>query len=156
MSILKKLFGDKSSKDRKAYQPAIDQANEMFAKLQSLSDDELRGKTAEFKRIISEGTSDLEVELETLKAKAADLATPIQDKEGIFEKIDALTKEIDEKIEDLLDQIRPDAFAVVKETAKRWAENGKLEVTATDFDKDLAGSKDGITIDGEKAIWHNS
>jgi preprotein translocase subunit SecA len=154
-NLLKALFGDKSSKDRKQYQPSIDQANEKFAQLQGLSDDELRAKTTNFRAIITEGTADLEKELADLKAKAEDLSISIHEKETLFESIDKMTGKIDEKIEEILETIRPEAFAVVKETARRWSTNGKLEVTAQDFDRDLAAKKDGITIEGDKAIWHN-
>ncbi|MDX2359750.1 MAG: preprotein translocase subunit SecA [Crocinitomicaceae bacterium] len=155
LNILKNLFGDKSAKDRKEYQPSIDAANQFTDALKGLSDDELRAKTAYFQSQISEGISSLEKELQELKDKANDVATPIQEKEDLFENIDKHTILIDEKIEEVLEEIRPEAFAVVKETARRWAENGQLEVTATEFDKDLSAQKDGITIDGEKAIWHN-
>jgi preprotein translocase subunit SecA len=154
-NLLKKLFGDKSAKDRKEYQPSIDQANAAFAQLQGLSDDELRAKTAGFKEIISQATAKLESELEALNKKAADLSTPIHEKEELFESIDKMTGIIDAKIEEVLETIRPEAFAVVKETARRWNENGQLEVTALDFDIELASKKDGITIENGKAIWHN-
>jgi len=155
LKILKNLFGDKSTKDRKEYQPSIDESNQFQRALAGLSDDELRGKTAEFRSLITKGTSELEAELKELKDKAADLKTHIQDKEDLFENIDKMAKTIDEKIEEILEEIRPEAFAVVKETARRWAENKKLEVTAQQFDKDLSTQKDGITIEGDKAIWHN-
>ncbi len=155
LNILKNLFGDKSSKDRKEYQPSIDAANQAQGVLRDLSDDELRGKTYQFKQLIKDGTEQLEKELADLKAKAADLNTPIQEKEDLFERIDKMGKSIDDKIEEILESIRPEAFAVVKETAKRWAKNKQLEVTARDFDRDLSTKKDGITIDGDKAIWHN-
>ena len=154
-NLLKKLFGDKSAKDRKAYQPSIDQANAAFAQLQGLSDDELRAKTAAFKEVISQATANLENELEALNKKAADLSTPIHEKEELFESIDKMTGKIDAKIEEVLETIRPEAFAVVKETARRWNENGQLEVTALDFDIELASKKDGITIENGRAIWHN-
>jgi preprotein translocase subunit SecA len=153
--LLKKLFGDKQAKDRKEYQPIIDQANEAFAKLRSLSDDELRAKTAFFKDKIKTATHDLDAKISSLKEKANHPDTSVLDKDEIFDEIDSITKEIDERIEEVLKEILPEAFAVVKETSRRWAENGKLEVTATDFDKQLASQKDGITIDGNKAIWHN-
>ena len=153
--ILKKIFGDKSVKDRKAYQPIIDKALEFGTQFRSLSDDELRAKTAYFQNLIKEGTQSLENEIQELNDKANDPNTVIFDKEAIFEKIDKLSKSIDDKIEELLEGILAEAFAVIKETARRWAENGQLSVTAQQFDRDLAAKKDGITIDGEKAIWHN-
>ena len=154
-NLLKKLFGDKNDKDRKLYEPFSIAANEFQHTLTSLSDDELRNKTFAFQQLISEEKQELENEIKALELKVSDSATPIEEKEELFEKIDKLTRAIDDKIEEVLMQILPEAFAVVKETAKRWVENGKLEVTALDFDKDLATRKDGITITGDKAIWHN-
>ena len=115
-NILKKLFGDKSAKDQKQYQPAIDASNKFSAEFLSISDDELRGKTAKFKKLIQEGTAELEKELKSLKDKAADISTSIHDKEDLFELIDKKTKEVDEKIEEVLADILPEAFATVKET----------------------------------------
>ena len=154
-NLLKKLFGDKNDKDRKLYEPFSIAANEFQHTLTSLSDDELRNKTFAFQQLISEEKQELENEIKALEHKVGDSATPIEEKEELFEKIDKLTRAIDDKIEEVLMQILPEAFAVVKETAKRWVENGKLEVTALDFDKELATRKDGITITGDKAIWHN-
>ncbi len=154
-NLLKKLFGDKNDKDRKLYEPFSIAANEFQQTLTSLSDDELRNKTFGFQQLISEEKQELENEIKALEHKVGDSATPIEEKEELFEKIDKLTRAVDDKIEEVLMQILPEAFAVVKETAKRWLENGKLEVTALDFDKELATRKDGITITGDKAIWHN-
>lgn len=154
--LLKKFFGDKSAKDRKEYQPIIDKANEYFLAFRNLSDDELRAKTADFQKRVKDGTQKLEDELKDLNVQATDINTPIHIKEELFEKIDRLTKSIDEKIEEILADVMPEAFAVVKETARRWSENGQLTVTAQQFDRNLAAKKDGITIEGEKAIWHNA
>ena len=154
-NLLKKLFGDKNDKDRKLYEPFSIAANEFQHTLTSLSDDELRNKTFAFQQLISEEKQELENEIKALEHKVGNSATPIEEKEELFEKIDKLTRAVDDKIEEVLMQILPEAFAVVKETAKRWIENGKLEVTALDFDKELATRKDGITITGDKAIWHN-
>ena len=156
INIFKNLFGDKSAKDRKEYQPSIDKTNEFQTQLKNLTDSELRGKTATFKSLIAEGTKELEAELKSLKDKAADLTTSIHDKETLFENIDKMTQKIDDKIEEVLEEIRPEAFAVIKETARRWNENGQLVVDAQDFDRDLASSKDGITIEGDKAIWSST
>ncbi len=154
--LLKKILGDKSAKDRKAYQPIIDQANSFIAEMQSLDDNGLREKTTKFRALIKKETQSLEDETLSLKKKAEDIALPIHEKEELYEKIDQMSKTIDDKIEEVLKSILPEAFAVVKETARRWSENGKLEVTAKDFDKELASKKDGITIEGENAIWHNA
>jgi len=153
--LLKKLFGDKSTKDRKEYQPIIDKSNEFFNSFKSLSDDDLRNKTISFQGKIKAATSDLEKELSDLNKKAADVNTEIHEKEELFDQIDKLVKMIDEKIEEVLEEIMAEAFAVIKETARRWAENGHLTVTAKEFDRELSMKKDGITIDEDKAIWHN-
>lgn len=153
--ILKKIFGDKSAQDKKQYQPIIEQTNAFTASVQALSDDGLRQKTKEFQERVRAAVADLEKEIAVLNEQANSSETAVLDKEDIFEKIDALKKEIDEKTEVVLEEIMPEAFAVVKETAKRWAENGQLTVTAADFDRKLASEKDGITIEGDKAIWHN-
>ena len=154
-NLLKKLFGDKNAKDQKLYEPFSIAANEFQLSLKSISDDELRGKTVAFQKLITEEKQVLEDEMKALEIKAADPTTDIDEKEELFDKIDKIAKEIDAQIETTLLRILPEAFAVVKETAQRWVENGKLEVTALDFDKELAARKDGITISGDKAIWHN-
>ena len=154
-NLLKKLFGDKNAKDQKLYEPFSIASNEFQLTLKSLSDNELREKTFSFQLLIAQEKQSLEDEMLALEQKAADTATNIDDKEEIFEKIDKISKAIDEKIEESLLKILPEAFAVVKETAQRWVENGKLEVDALDFDRELAARKDGITISGDKAIWHN-
>ena len=153
--ILKKILGDKSNKDRKEYQPIIDKVQTFFSTFPSLSDDELRGKTLAFKAKISEGIANIEKEIHELEATSNDPSTPVDSKEALFEKIDKLKLKLDEKIEEILAEILPEAFAVVKETARRWAERGELKVTATDFDKELAAKKDGIEINGNQAIWKN-
>ena len=153
--LLKRIFGDKSTQDQKKYQPIIEQTNAFSQQLGALSDDQLRNKTGEFKARISQATQSLEDEITALKNQANDPATSVLDKEDLFEKIDSLAKDVDAKIEEVLLEIMPEAFAVVKETARRWSENGQLEVTAQDFDRELASKKDGITISGDKAIWHN-
>jgi preprotein translocase subunit SecA len=154
--LLKKFFGDKSAKDQKEYQPIIDETNAFSAKYIELSDDELRAKTADFQARIKASIASKEEELNLLKEKVADPATPIHSKEDLFDEIDKLTKSIDETIEVSLAEIMPEAFAAVKETARRWSQNGELVVTATDLDRELAKVKDGIDISGDKAIWKNN
>jgi preprotein translocase subunit SecA len=153
--LLKKILGDKSDKDRKEYQPIIDKVNEIYASLSSLSDDELRNRTSDFQEKIKAQTAGIEKEIEELNVKANDPETPVLDKEDLFEKIDKLQEKSDEEIEKVLEEILPDAFATVKETARRWAENGQMVVTATDFDRDLAKTHNGLEIDDDKAIWKN-
>jgi preprotein translocase subunit SecA len=154
--LLKKIFGDKLAQDRKEYQPIIDKTNEFYAQLTHISDDALRAKTADFKARIKAATKESEDKIAELKARSNNPETSELDKEVLFDEIDRLTKEIDQVIEGVLTEILPEAFAVVKETSRRWAENGKLVVTAQDFDKTLATQKDGITIEDGKATWHNA
>ena len=153
--LLKKIFGDKSTKDQKRYQPFVDQTTAFLAEIQQLSDNGLREKSFGFREKIKEAIKAQEEEVLQLQAKVASAESSIDEKEAIFEQIDVLTKAIDQTIEEVLIDILPEAFAVVKETAHRWAVNGQLTVNATAFDRDLATKKDGITITGDQAIWHN-
>ena len=153
--ILKKILGDKSATDQKKYQPVIQQVGEIFNTLQNESDDALRGRTTKFKQKVQDAISVLEAEIADLTQKANNPNMPLHQKEAIYESIDSKEKEVNETIEKVLEEILPEAFAVVKETARRWAVNGQLAVTATELDKTLATQKDGITIEGDKAIWSN-
>ena len=154
--LLKKILGDKSTKDRKQYQPIIDKVNEIFASLRDISDDELRARTKTFQEKIQEETAAIENEIKSLEEKANAPETTVIEKEQIFDKVDKLTEDLDQQIEKVLEELLPDAFATVKETARRWAENKKMVVTATDHDIEMAKKVDGIEIDGDKAIWHNA
>ncbi|MDF3026787.1 MAG: protein translocase subunit secA [Fluviicola sp.] len=153
--ILKKILGDKSATDQKKYQPVIQQVGDIFNTLQNESDDALRGRTAKFRKQVQDAISGLEAEIADLTNKANDINMPLHQKEAIYESIDSKEKEVNVIIEKVLEEILPEAFAVVKETARRWAVNGKLTVTATELDKDLAAKKDGITIEGDQAVWSN-
>ncbi|HRO75524.1 MAG TPA: preprotein translocase subunit SecA [Crocinitomicaceae bacterium] len=154
--IFKRLLGDKQTQDRKKYQPYAEKSNIFFEQFRSLTDDELRGKTAEFKQAVKDNIKPLEDEIASLKLQTNDPNIDNIDKDELFEKIEKIEKEVDEKIEEVLEEILPQAFAVIKETSRRWVENGKLEVTATDFDHQmLKVRKDGMEIVGDKAIWHN-
>lgn len=153
---LKKIFGDKSEKDIKAIQPIVNQINDEFEKLKNVSNDELRERTESLKAKIADATKDKEAEIDALNKKVEDNPTmEIAEKEKIFAEVDELTKAIDETIERVLMEILPEAFAIVKETARRFKENDSLTVTATEFDKDLAAQRSSIEIEGDKAIWHN-
>ena len=154
-NLLKKIIGDKSTKDQSTYQPFVESVNAVYPEIQSLTDNELRSQTNIFIQKIQEDKSSLEDQLAELKEEAENTGLSIQDKTAIFERVEKLEKEVDERIEETLLEILPQAFSVIKETAYRWANNGKLIVDAQDFDKDLAASKDGIIIEGDKAIWSN-
>jgi preprotein translocase subunit SecA len=153
--ILKSIFGDKNAKDKKLYWPYVEQATAAHSHIKTLSDEQLRQKSREFQQQIRAEKEGLEQQLAELRTKAESLETSIQEKEDLFDRIDKLEKEVDAQIEETLLKILPEAFAVVKETANRWATNGQLVVTAEDFDRELAAKKDGISIEGDKAIWHN-
>ncbi|MFT4659939.1 MAG: preprotein translocase subunit SecA [Patiriisocius sp.] len=153
---IKKVFGDKSTKDYKAEQHLIEKCNEEFAKLDTLSDDELRAKTDYFKSIIKSRLETINNEISALEEKGNDKSIDIEEKERFYEQIDALVKQSDEELELVLLELLPEAFAVVKETARRLTENETLKVTATQYDRDLAASKDFVDIDGDTAIWKNS
>ena len=154
---LKKLFGDKSEKDVKAAKPLVDKTKEFYEQFDSLSHDELRAKTSELKAKITAATNDLEKDKAALQKQVDDdPEMEIEKKEDFFKQIDEIVAKTDDKIEEVLLDILPEAFAVVKQTAKRFKENEQIEVTASDFDRDLAATKGSITIEGDKAIWKNS
>ena len=155
--VLKTFVGSKSDRDFKELSPITDEVATPFNTFSSLSNDELRAKTVELKNKISDKTKILEDEIIALKEKIeADLSLSITDKEVIYAQIDENDEKILAQIEEVLKEIQGEAFAVIKETAKRFTENKELEVTATLMDKDMATEKDSIEIKGDKAIYHNS
>jgi preprotein translocase subunit SecA len=153
--LLKKILGDKSTRDQKQYQPLVDQIKAFDQEISSLSDNQLRIKSFGFREIIRKKLNEKEEEFKSLVEQSASSELELSEKEIIFQQLDNLQKEIDEELEVILLEILPEAYAVIKETAKRWANNGKLVVEAQDFDRDLAKSKDGIIIEGENAVWLN-
>ena len=154
--ILKKLFGDKSQKDLKELSPIINDTAEEFVKVQQFSDDELREQTLIFKEEIKSSYQHITVEIQQLKQQASSSELSIQDKETLFEQVEKLEKDENELIEQKLLEIMPQAFAVVKETARRLTENGQLKVKANELDKKLASKGDFIEINGESAVYKNS
>ena len=153
---LKKIFGTKQEKDVKRFMPVVDEINEIYENLSTLSNDELRNKTREFQDRIAEYLSDINADLDRLQ-KEADESDDILEKEQMFEDIDALKKDRDEHLEEVLEEIQAEAFAVVKETCRRFKENEEIAVTATDHDRDLAAAKgkNYITVKKDKAVWKN-
>jgi len=154
-SILKSLFGDKSSRDMKAIQPLVEKAKSFTAQVEALSNDELRARTKAIQQQVQQSANEQKEKIEQLKATIEE--TPIDEREPIFTQIDKIEKEALEVYEKALDEVMFEVFAIVKETARRFAENEETVVTATDFDRELAADpkKDFITIDGDKAIYHN-
>ncbi len=153
--ILKSLFGDKSSRDMKLIQPLVEKVKAVYPEIEKLNNDELRNKTIQIKQHIQNSAEEQKQKIAELKSHIED--TPIDEREGIFNQIDKLEKEILEIYEQKLDEAMPEVFAIVKETAKRFANNEETIVTANDFDRELASNpkNDFITIDGDKAIYHN-
>jgi preprotein translocase subunit SecA len=154
-TILKKLFGTKSDRDLKAIMPYVDKINAVFATYDKLTNDELRAETERLKEVIRTRIAALSEEKAQLREQLRQPDVDISEKETIATDIDKLTKKIDEEIEAVLLEILPDAFAIVKSTARRFKENAEIEVTATDFDRNIAAHKDSVTINGDKAIWKN-
>ena len=153
--ILRSLFGDKASRDNKLIRPFVEQVKAVYPSMQQLSNDELRQHTKELQQQVQSSASEQKAEIERLKATIEE--TPIDERADIFAQIDKLEKEVLDIYEEALNKVMPEVFAIVKETARRFAENEETIVTATDFDRELAAdpSKDFITIDGDKAIYHN-
>ena len=154
-SILKSLFGDKSSRDMKQIQPLVEKAKAFTPKVEAMSNDELRQRTKELQQQVQSSATEQKNKIAELKATIED--TPIDERADIFTQIDKIEKEVLDIYEKALDEVMFEVFAIVKETARRFAENEETIVTATDFDRELAGDpkKDFITIDGDKAIYHN-
>jgi preprotein translocase subunit SecA len=153
-NFLQSLFGNKSSRDMKLIQPLVEKVKEAYPAIKELSNDELRAKTKEIQKYVQDSANEQKEEIAKLKATIED--TPIDEREDIFNKIDKLEKEVLDIYEKALNEVMPVAFSIVKDTARRFAENETVEVTATDFDRELAAdpSKDFVTIEGDKAIYH--
>ena len=153
--ILKALFGDKSSRDMKLIQPFVEKVKAAYPAITQLSNDELRQRSAAIRQQVQAAAKQQKDEIEKLKATIE--GTPLDERADIFAKIDKLEKDALEVYEEALNEVMPEVFAIVKDTARRFAENEETIVTASDFDRELAGDprKDFITIDGDKAIYHN-
>ncbi|WP_444369368.1 preprotein translocase subunit SecA, partial [Prevotella sp.] len=153
--LLQSLFGNKSSKDMKLIQPLVNKVKEAYPEIQKLSNDELRARTKQLQQYVQDSAKEQKEKIAELKAKIEE--TPIDERESIFNAIDKLEKEVLDIYEKALDEVMPVAFSIVKDTARRFAENEETVVTATEFDRELAANpkNDFITIDGDKAIYHN-
>ena len=153
--ILGTILGNKSEKDIKKIKPVVNAINEEFEKLKKLSADELRKKTSKLREEIRDYFKEEQAEIDSLKQDIEDEKFDLTEREEVYNKIDKLEETIDNKIEKKLNQLLPLAFAVIKETARRFKEYEKIEVTATDYDRELAAKRDDIEIKGDKAIYHN-
>jgi preprotein translocase subunit SecA len=158
LGIISKLFGgNKSDKDVKKIQPIVEQINQHFASFASLSHDQLRNKTQEFRQRIREHLKEIDSTIEARNKEAE--ALPFSDlsgKDAIYQEVDKLKKDRNKQIEEILEKILPEAFALIKETARRFKDNTEVEATATDLDRQLSVKKDYIRIDGDKVYFKNS
>jgi len=154
---LSKLFGSKADRDLKLIQPILDTILEEFPKYAALSNDQLRAKTTELKKRIADHSLEEKNKVDAIRTKMeADINMDVEEKEKLYEEIDELEKAIIKKNDEILNEILPEAFSVIKETAKRFKELKAIEVTATQMDRDLAAKRKSVEIKGDKAIWHNT
>ena len=155
--LIKRLLGDKAALDRKEIQPAIDAILVAEAELGGLTDQQLRERTAELRSRLEARTQEVRERMIELRRSADAMGEADLDaKEAAYDELDGLNKTLNAAIESGLEEILPEAFAVVRETARRWSTNKELRVTATDFDRAVAGRRSGVTIDGDTAVWHNT
>ena len=152
-NIIKLFFGSKADKDRKQIEPYVQKIKEIYPSIEKLSNDELRARSAALMQQIAEFIAADEAHIVEQKAKLELADTSLADKEKISKDIETTKKRIDDKIEQKLDEILPEAFAIMKDTARRFTQNEVVEVTANDFDRNLAAHKDFVTIEGDKAIY---
>lgn len=152
-TFLKSLFGDKSTRDMKLIQPVVEKIKAAYPEIKALDNDALRARTKEIQRYVQDSAAEQKKQIEELRAKIED--TPIDERETIFNQIDKLEKEVLDIYEKSLNEVLPVAFSIMKDTARRFAENDEIVVTANDFDRELATTKDFVRIDGDKAIYSN-
>ena len=153
-SVLKMFVGDKQQKDLKLLQPIVEKTNAFETAIGNLSNDELRAKSTEFKSKIKDATNSFETKISELEKEAA--SADIDRQEAIYSEIDTLKDQAYEASEAVLLEIMPEAFAVVKETAKRFTNNTQIEVTATPFDRELSAIREHVALVGDKSVWANS
>ncbi|HMU45800.1 MAG TPA: preprotein translocase subunit SecA [Chitinophagaceae bacterium] len=158
LGFISKIFGgSKSEKDVKKVEPFVAKINEYFISFNSISNDELRNKTQEFRQRIKQHLTEIDAEIAEKNKSAEELPfNDLMGKDAVYQEVDKLKKDRDKKIEEALEEIMPEAFAVVKETSRRFKENKELVSTATQLDRDLSVKRDYVTIDGEKSIFKNT
>jgi preprotein translocase subunit SecA len=158
LGFISKMFGgSKSEKDIKSIEPLVAEINKHVAEYQSISNDELRGKTQHFRERIAEHLRAIDEEIASVSLQAEELPTAdITGKDTLYQQVDKLKKDRDKQIEEVLNQLLPEAFAVVKETARRFKENAEIVSTATQLDRDLSVKKEYIKIEGDKSVFSNS
>lgn len=151
--LLTSLFGNKSTRDMKLVKPLVDKVKQVYPEIEKLDNDALRAKTKEIKSYVQDSAKEQKLKIVELKSKIE--ATPIDEREEIFNQIDKLEKDVLDIYEKALNEVMPVAFSIVKDTARRFSENEEVVVTATDFDRELAATKDFVRIEGDKAIYQN-
>lgn len=154
-NFLTKFFGTKSDRDLRELMPIVNKIREAYPRYTTLTNDQLREETERLRKVVRDYIAEDEAKVEQLKAQMESDEIDYEEKERVYKEVERLTKQIDDKIEEVLNQVLPDAFSIVKETARRFKENETIEVTATQFDRDLATRKDFVTIQGDKAIYKN-
>lgn len=153
--FLTKVFGSKSEKDIKEVMPVVEAVKKEYSRITGFSHDELRTETERLKAKIKAYIKIEEDEIAALKEKSESGVVPIEESEKLYDRIDKLSDSINVKLEEVLKEILPTAFAIVKDTARRFSENETIPVTASEFDRDLAAEKSYVEIDGDNAVWHN-
>ena len=151
--ILQSLFGNKSTRDMKLIQPLVEKVKATYEEIKPLSNDELRERTRQIQAQVQDAAKEQKEKIAELKGKIEE--TPIDERESLFSQIDKLEKEVLDIYEDALNEVMPVAFSIMKDTARRFTENEEIEVTATEFDRELAATKDFVRIEGDKAIYSN-
>ena len=155
-NILKALFGSKAERDLKKLTPTLNLILAAYERIDKLSDDELREESQSLRDKIKTHIVGEETQMASIREQLSDPEMDVKRKESLATELDELTKKVDEKIEEILDEILPDAFAIMKSTARRFKESETIRVRATDFDRDLSANHDFVTIDGDTAVWKNS
>jgi preprotein translocase subunit SecA len=154
-SILSGFLGNKSDRDLKEINPFVQKVLDIYPSIKALSHDDLRNRASEIKKMVREYVLSEEKEIEDLREKVEIPELDVAEKEKHYDRIDKLEKEIESKYEEVLNDVLPEVFAIVKDTARRFTENPVIEVLANDNDRDLAASREHIVINGDKALWHN-
>ena len=154
--LLKKMFGSKAERDMKQIKPVLDKVLAAYSRIDSLSNDELRAEAERLKSVIRERIAEDETRKRSLRHQLEDVTIPIDKKEALATEVDKLTKIIDEKIESVLNEILPEAFAIMKSTARRFKENDVVEVTASEMDREFSTKHDYVVIKGNKAYWNHT
>ena len=154
--LLKKMFGSKAERDMKQIKPVLDKVLAAYDRIDRLSDDELRSETDRIRKVIQDRIAADEAQKKALRAQLEDVTIPVDKKEALATEVDKLTKKIDEEIEEVLNEVLPDAFAVMKSTARRFKEKEVVEVTATDMDREFSAKHDYVRIEGDKAYWSHT